>query len=438
MHTYALLVVCIGMLNKLKQKTYTMLRASEKYTKTDMVYLTKGSLWMMVGNAISILSVFFTAIAFAHFIPQDTYGIYKFILAVASVLMFFSLSGLPGAVTQAVARGFEGTFRKSLKIRIMWGLLGGIASLLISGYYFLQGDTVLSTSFFIIAFFIPFFESIGLYENYLQGKSLFGYFITFNSISRIISFAILLLTIFFSKNIFLILIAYFLPPIIIKATFDAWTIRRFSPNELVDENTIMYGKHLSINGVISKTAMFLDTILLFHFLGPIQVAIYSFALAPIEQIKSTYKSIPLLTVPKLAVRTPETINSRLYRRLVQLFFIGAGIAVVYASFAPLLFKTLFSTYTDAIIFSQVLSVILILSLPNAFLESIQQAKLDITPTTFLYWRNVPSVLLIMSLLLLTPMYGIWGVIVSRVIYLSSMFICNAIQWRMLSSRQALQ
>lgn len=432
MQSTRLLVVCIVMLKLLKQKAYTALRASEKYTKTDMVYLTKGGFWMLIGNIVSISSVFITAIAFAHFVPKEIYGIYKFVLAAASILMFFSLSGLPTAVTQAVARGYEGTFRQSLKTRIMWGVLGSVCSLLVAGYYYIQQDTTLAYSFLLIAFFVPFFESIGLYENFLLGKQLFKNFVFCNVISRIISVITLVLTILFSDNLFLIIAAYFIPPILIKTFFDIWTIKHFSPNNRIDEKTITYGKHLSVNGVIAKIALFLDTILVFHFLGPLQVALYSFALAPIEQIRSVYKSIPLLTVPKFANQSPSSINTQLNQRLLQLCALGLVIGIVYFFAAPLLFTLLFSTYMDSVVFSQWLAILLVISLPNALLESIQQAKLDITPTHFLYLRNIPSIILIISLLICTPFFGITGVIISRTIYTLSTFTYNYIQWNTIS------
>ena len=58
----------------LKQTIFRMLRWSERFTKTDMVYLAKGSFWMMAKQVgVSIIS-FGLAIAFANLLPQETYG----------------------------------------------------------------------------------------------------------------------------------------------------------------------------------------------------------------------------------------------------------------------------------------------------------------------------------------------------------------------------
>ena len=46
------------MIDKIKNKTYKLLRKSEKYTKTDMVYLTKGGFWLTLGQIISSTSAF--------------------------------------------------------------------------------------------------------------------------------------------------------------------------------------------------------------------------------------------------------------------------------------------------------------------------------------------------------------------------------------------
>ena len=74
------------MIKKIKEKIYNLLRWSEKYTKTDMVYLAHGGFWLSFGQIISSLSSFLLAIAFANLLPKETYGNYKYILSIASIL----------------------------------------------------------------------------------------------------------------------------------------------------------------------------------------------------------------------------------------------------------------------------------------------------------------------------------------------------------------
>jgi len=64
-------------IKKLKDKIYRLLRRSEKYFKTDMVYLAHGGFWLTLGQIISSAASFLLAIAFANLLPKETYGTYK-------------------------------------------------------------------------------------------------------------------------------------------------------------------------------------------------------------------------------------------------------------------------------------------------------------------------------------------------------------------------
>ena len=69
----------------------------------------------------------------------------------------------------------------------------------------------------IVSVFLPFMDSFTLYDSLLSGKKLFRVSVNYGIISQVIAVAILIISLFFTKNLFLILIAYFLP----------WTIMRF-------------------------------------------------------------------------------------------------------------------------------------------------------------------------------------------------------------------
>jgi len=269
----------------------------------------------------------------------------------------------------------------------------------------------------------------------LNGKKLFRNSTQYYSISRIISVLILITTIFFTNNLFIILLSYFLPWTILRFFFLLVTIKKFCPNKKKDKGTMSYGKHLSLVGVISNLSIYLDNILLFHYLGAVQVAIYVFAFAPVEQVRALYKTIPILAIPKLSNRSILEIDSILYKRLSRLFIIGAVIALLYLLVAPYIFKILFPRYLDSIFLSQLLSVILILRLPMAFLGAAVQSKLNVTPKNWLYWRTTPHIIFIVALFILTPLYGIAGAVISRVILLLSSFATSIIQWEMLTRLQ---
>lgn len=419
------------MIDKIKNQTYKFLRWTEKWTETDMIYLTKGSSWLTAGQIISSLSSLLLSIAFANLLPKETFGVYKYVLSMTSILAIPTLGGLNIAVTQAIARGYEGSLTQALKTKLRWGLLGGLASLVLALYYFINGNNMLALSFIITSVFMPVMESLSIYGSYLNGKKLFKESTQFYVISRIISVFILINTIFLTNNLFIIILSYFLPWTILRTIFFFITIRKFTPNTNKDSQTISYGKHLSLIGIFNSISTYLDNILLFHYLGAIQLAIYAMALAPVEQVRAMYNNINILGIPKLSNKSISEINEKLNKRLFQLFVIGVFIALGYVVITPFFFEIFFPQYSGSILFSQLLAVTLALRLPLSFLTTSVQSKLNITPKSWLYWRILSPVTFIGALLVLAPVYGIIGVIISRVIMLISSFLIYITQWKLL-------
>jgi O-antigen/teichoic acid export membrane protein len=402
----------------------------EQLFKTDLGYLLKGGSWLALGQVVASASVFVLAIAFANLLPREIYGTYKYVQSVAGILAIFGMSGINTYIAQAVARGKEATFVSGMKARMRWGLLGGAAGLLVAVYYFFAGNTLLSEAFLIAAFITPFVDALGLYNVYLQGRRMFREAIVYFSIVQIVSSAVVLVTILFTDNLFLLVAAYFLPLALLRGYFHLRTLAKFPPNTEDDPQAISYGAHLSVINVLGQAANYIDTIIIFHALGAIPVALYSFALAPIAQITALYqKNLPPLAIPKLANRSMASIDRMLWRRLLLLAVFGVAIVAAYIIIAPYVFHLVFPKYVDAIHLSEALSLLLLIGLPSAYLSAATQAKINAIPPSWLYLAAIPDALHIIALIAFIPFYGIYGVVIARAIDAIASFCVNYAQWR---------
>lgn len=412
----------------MKDHAVTLLRKLEQYTKTDMVYLTSGGFWLGVGQITASVSAFLLAIAFANLLSPETYGTYKFVLSVVGILGIPTLGGINTALSQAISRDIEGVFIHGLFTKIRWGLAGTIGSLVLATYYYINGNTTLTLAFIIVAPFIPLFETLGIYSVYLQGKRLFHQSTVNYVIMRIVYVTALIGAAFLTNNVLLVIFTYFVSLTAINFILLLKTLKTSPPNSNTEDGIMRYGKHLSLIGVVGKIGSYLDALLLFHYLGPIYVAQYAFARAPIDQITATYKNIPLLALPKLSNRLIPSIHELLPTRLLQLLLIGIFIGISYALIAPIVFPIIFPIYLDSVIYSQLLAVTLIIQLPLSFLGTAIQSRLNTTPTSWLYWRTVPQIIYIAAILILIPLYGILGAIIGTIMLSIMRFVLLLIQW----------
>ncbi len=400
------------MIKKLRNKTYNLLRQSEKWTKTDMIYLAKGGFWLSLGQIISAISAFLLAIAFANLLPKETYGIYKYILSIVGILMIPTLSGMQTAVTQAVAQGFEGSLIPALKTKIRWGLLSGLGSMILAIYYYINNNIDLTFSFLITAIFLPFIDAFNLYGSLLNGRKQFRLSAKYNVITQTLSISGIIGVLFFSDNIFLIIFAYFFLNTLLRFVFLKISINKLSLNKNRNPKTIPYGKHLSLMSVISTISGNLDKILLWHFLGASDVAIYAFARAPISQLSAFLKSIITLSFPKLAINSTEAIKKTLPKKMFKFFIIIATGVIIYNILATPFFKTFFPQYLDSVKYTRVWSLVL-LFFPQKLIGATLQAKMQKKELYILSITN--PIIQIIMLVILLPIYGIYGALIANLI-----------------------
>ncbi len=402
------------MIKKIKEKIYNLLRWSEKYTKTDMVYLAHGGFWLSFGQIISSLSSFLLAIAFANLLPKETYGNYKYILSIASILSISTLSGMSTSITRSIARGFDNSFIPALKTRITWGIFGAIGSILLASYYLINHNFNLAISFLIIAAFIPLDDPFQMYNSLLQGKKLFKKSTKYLIISKIFSFTFILGTIFITKNLPIILFSYFFSWTIIRFIFLKISLKNINKNTKADNESIVYGKHLSLIKGIDVGASSLSSVFLFHVAGNNALAIFSLAIAPIEQIRSLLKMVNTLILPKISHDSWQLPSMKSFIKKMIPVSIGSTILIfTYILFAPLIFKIFFPQYLGSINFSQIYALSLFFTVINTIQNTILNAK---QKTKEIYIINFLDITL--NILLTIPMiyfFQIWGLVWSGII-----------------------
>jgi O-antigen/teichoic acid export membrane protein len=399
-------------LSSLKEKSLAVLKWSEQYTKTDMVYLAKGGFWLGLGKIMSLIISFALSIVFAKYWSPTEYGTYKYILSWIGILGIFSLSGMDAAVQQSVARGFEGAFTKGFKTKLKWGVLSSLAACGLSGYYLLHQNYRLAIPILISAAILPIFNASGIYNSFLNGKKIFNYQIKYSSLSQFIYSLTLVVVLLATKNLFWMIAAYLISRTVLNTFFYWRTKNKFQTNNSENSETIVYGKNLTIMNIIATIAGQIDQILLFTVIGPTQLAIYSFALVGPEKIKEILKLINTLAFPKFSAKEKELLKPAIMPKFWLLMILTLVIIIVYIILAPFLYKLFFPQYMASVPYTRFLSLI-IFGFPVSFLFTYFQAKIM---TKYLYIiKIVQPIVQILLMIVLVKFYGVWGIMSAMII-----------------------
>lgn len=418
------------LIDKGKAHTHRLLRKSEKYFKTDMVYLARGSFWLTLGQFMASVTAFVLSIAFANLVSQETYGTYKYILSIAGILSAITLTGLGTAITQAVTHGHEKIVTGAFWINFKWSAGFIVTSIILSIYYFYHENDILGISMLIIAVGVPIISGFNVFASYLNGKKKFKEVTLYWIILNIAASLCILITLFITKNILSLIAVYFVSYATFGAYFYFRTLRLEPPNNIFDFSTITYAKHLSVMNILSTVAMHIDKVLVFHYLGTAQLAIYAFAIAIPEQIKGLLKQINTIAFPKFATRTTEEIYSSMPIKMLYFGGVISIIVITYILIAPYLYQTVFPQYTTAVYYSQIFAISLVGAVATLPISALQ-AKSE---TEELYKLTILSAIAqIITMFIGLYFFGLLGLIIARVIV---RFIATILSYTLLRIRYA--
>lgn len=397
----------------LREKLYTLLRKTERFTKTDMIYLAKGSSWMVIYQACVSLSSLVLAMAFANLVSQEVYGQYKYVISVSGFLSSFAFLGLGTGVLRLTAQGQEGSLRKAFYYNLYSsGLLIAIG-LGIAVYYFMQGNIFLSAALVVIALFLPTLNSTTLYGSFLYGKKDFQRASLLMGGTSLITTVGMIVLLFFFRNPLPLIIGYFLFNIITNGLAYLLVLRKYKPNNFVDIKELKsYSFHQSAVGWLGSIADQIDKLLIFQVMGASQLAVYAFAIAMPEQIRSLFKNVTRLAFPKFAESNLESARKDLIYRMSLAAVCIFAISLVYYFAAPFIFSWLFPQYLSAVRYSQIYSLFIFTVVSFIPVMALQALGLNKRLYAFTLISNIFDIVLNVTLIYF---YGIWGGILATII-----------------------
>lgn len=397
----------------MRNLTYRALRISEKYLKTDMVYVAKGSFWLVLGQVLTIIGTLVFSIVIAHAVSKETFGLYSFIFSIVQIVMAFSLSGLGTAVTRAVAIGHEGEFKKAVQLNLRWSGLTSLLFLVLAGYYFWAGNMVISSSLFLAGLFTCLIDSGKLYGAFLGGKKDFAGTSIFQTIRSLSSFLVVGLMAYFTQSVIWMVLGYFVANLAAVGVGFFYTWYKYKPNSVQDDGESLHlGKNLSVINLFATVADSIDKVLAFHFLGAAPLAIYNYAVAIPDAFNGFIKNIGSLATPKISTKRDQTSKQLgIFQKTFMVSLLIVGPVTVYYFVAEYIYTFFFPQYLESVKYSTYYMFAMVVngSIPIAFLDAHKAIKEK-------YILVVSSsILKVVFMVLGTYFYGLLGLVMARII-----------------------
>lgn len=411
----------------MREKLYSLLRWSEHYTKADMAYLARGNFWVVSGQILTSVISFALLLIFANFLSKETYGLYKYVISLASIFNILTLTGMNQSVAQAVATGNEGALRRSVSYQLKWNLMMMVALFALGGYYVINNNSEIAITMFIIGLFAPFTAALNTYGAYLDGKKEFRLNNLWSVFSTLIYSIGMAITIFLSNGVIYMVLTYSLTTFAATLFFYFLTLKKFRPPVSQSVDVLKYGRELTFIGFIGPIVSQIDKIVLAHFWGATELAVYSLATAIPDRATSFIKDWLNVVFPKLAQRTPEEINQVFWIRIVQGLLVGALCAVAYIIIAPFFFKYFLPQYLDTVGYSQLLAISLLFAMPNRYISIILTVQ---KLSKLIFWNSlIQNIIRVLLYIVLGIWGGIFGLVIAYIANNLISLIINISIWK---------
>ncbi len=417
------------MISSLKSLLRPILLKIQHKIKLDVFYIARGGFWITLSYFIGALLSLASSIAFANFLPKEIFGVYKYALTIIGTLTVFSLSGMGPAISRAVARGHEGVLLTAVRRQLKWNLGFVLATLGTAIYYYLNDNSIIALSLLVLGLTIPAARAFTGYGSFLEGKKNFQMLFVLDFIFSFFSTVSLIAATYLTDNPVILISVYGLTSLISSLVGYTYIIKKYKPTKTTaqeDHTALQFGTHLSFLSALGIIAQQADKILIFRYSGAVELAMYSIAGAIPDRLKSLAKSLSSMAFPKLSQKTKAEINRTLPTRMLQGAALGALLSLGYISVAPYFFKFFLPQYLDSIIYSQLLSLVVIVLIPHFYIGyAIHSQKM--IKAAYISGIGTTSIKL-GSYLIFGMLWGVQGIVAARISVYFLTFILSIILW----------
>ncbi len=392
----------------------SIISSIERRSRLSLRTHLPSTLWLFGGQMIGSVGSLVLTVLLANSLSENDFGTYKYLLTIFGFISVIALTGFTTSVTRSVAHGYEGELAVGIKTSLRYSL-GMIAlGLTISVYYLWQGNLIIGLGSLVATLTAPLVNALPLYTALINGRHDHKNYSIVGILINVVPVLASLVALYFTTAILTLFTVYMVSQVVLHIVLYHVVTNHYKPNDKRDHRSTTYGKHLSLMNVLGGISYQLDKVVIWHVLGPVQLAIYTIAIAPAQQLRYLNKILTTITLPRFSQRSLAHLQATMLPKLFTLLLASTGIVIAYVLVAPFLFTYFVPTYTEAIIYSQVFAF-LILFFPAGLLQEAIKAHAD-TKALYIIQTVIPA-LKIVLLLVLTPLLGIFGV-------LGAMFICE--------------
>lgn len=377
----------------------------------DLPYLFGGSAWLLLRQGVSHFLAFAQLVLLANLFSAEVYGTFQYVQSVYSAVFVLALPGLTTALSRSIAAGYDASLPRAVSLRARWAILAATVGLGVAGWTWASGERQLALAIALAALTLPVTESAGLYSAVLLARQAFrARMCTGVTIDAATVAAVALMTLVGTT---LGLVAgYYTAALVANVFCYRWVVRTFPPGDRIDLGMNRYAFSLSLLNGLSALTLAADTMVLYHFVGPIGVAQFSVAAAFPRRLKGVLSTVGDLALPRFVSREPSTIRRSLPAKLLVEFIAILAVVVVYVMLAPLLLSWFFPRYLSATLLAQVLAFYAFIGLSYP-IAAYLQAHAMVRQLTVL--SVAVAIAKLGSLVVLVPLWGVWGAAISMLI-----------------------
>jgi O-antigen/teichoic acid export membrane protein len=348
-------------------------------------------------------------------LSQESFGNYQFVLSCVALMAIFTLPGLNNSVMQTVARGLLGIYRKAVPRAVACSVIGGVILAGLGVYYRYTNQNAVSSGFFVAACLFPPAYGLEQWKSFRSGKEDFAGIFRIGAIGAVVLAVFMIAAVTRRPGDFLVPLAVLLGVQAGQNLLLTWSTLRSIPKDSASESgSLRYGFRTTFYTAFNTIANQTDKLLIYYFLSPTSLALFYAAERLPEMTKGVVQDVAGVLAPRFAKRDRYTADLDKKLRIMGLIT-GALIILLAFLILPLVVSILFGdSYDESIPYAQALMCSVAIGNIATLRYRYVASKLDEVSS-----RSVNigmSLTRIAASLVLVPLYGILGAVISAFIY----------------------